>query len=513
MFIPRVKNDSFNLMDSGLFGNIVKKDYKAIGFMSGYTMLDYPTAHTEYNGNDMAILPNGGFFPRIYTVFGVSETGKTTTLIQVGGSIVDSCWGSTLVFVDAEGNTTPERIKSLNNWSDSDYRKKCLYYPPSPHISIDDTYNLIRKIAHSKASKGDKIKVTTPYKDIYTGEFIKVYPPTVVIVDSVPSLVISNTAEEAIDGKKEYKDIEKVVNNIDGMRQAKEHTNFLNKVKGTLDEFNIILLLINHLTKEPPMSMFDKPKKHHPGFKAGEKLKCGDEQIYQSFGLIRISQKELIDDRNPVYGDDIRGYVNSLDHVKNKSNVSANEFKYVFDKLTGIRPELTDFECLYDKKIGVEGSPSAMFLTILPEIKFTRKSIISKCENNPILPRALSFMTKYVVGNECVVRNRFGTINLQEFAKMPYHVRVSIIYSMTTPYSCYNINTYGNGPIAEDLMIAARGNQHTNLGNGYVSPVNIDIINNIVNKTNAGYSIVEGSSYDPADHYVKGGAKILPFRK
>jgi len=485
-------------MDSGLFGDIVEKDSKSIGFQSGFTYFDSPTSYIDYDGHTGLILPNGGLFPRIYTVIGESETGKTTAIIQLAGSIVDSCWGATLVFIDAEGNTTPERIKSLNCWDDRAYRQKCMYVPPSPPISINDVYNIIRKIAHAKSSKGDKIKVKTPYKDIYTGKFIEIYPPTVLVLDSIPALIISQTVEEAVDGKKDFKDIEQIASNVDGMREAKDNTNFLRKIKGLLDEFNIIFLQINHVSKEVPMGMFDKPKKYHPHLKAGEKLKGGSEQIFQSFGIFRISQKEMIDDRNPIYGDGIRGYICSLDHVKNKANVSASEFRYVFDKRTGFRPELTDFEYLYDKKIGIAGSPASMFLTILPEIKFTRKNIINKCAEYPVLTRALSFMAKYVIGNDCIVQHKFGDINLDAFARLPLTHRMSIILSMTNPYPRYGLNKFTNDELVDSQNLAAIGDIYTGFGNGYISPVNIDVINKVVDYNDRGYCYTHGNCfYDP----------------
>ena len=504
MFISRTNNAStkknFSILDSGLFDDVINKDSKPIGFSTGFSIIDMPTAYMDTNGMNGTILPNGGLFSRVYTVFGESETGKTTSFIQICGSMVDNCPGANLVFVDAEGNTTPERIKSLNCWNDMEYRNKCVYIPPHPSITINDVYNIIRKIGYAKNTQGEKIKIETPYKDIYTGKFIKVFPPTILLLDSIPSLVISQTEEEAVDGKKEFKDIEKISNNIDGMREAKDNTNFLRKIKGLLDEYNIIFIQINHLSKEVPMGMFDKPKKFHPHLKAGEKLKGGNEQIYQSFGLFRVSQKEMIDERNPMYGDGIRGYINSFDHVKNKSNVSATDFRYVFDKRTGFRPELTDFEYIYDKKIGVSGSPAAMYLTILPEVKFTRKNLIEKCNDNPILPRAISFMANYAMGNEMILLGKQGDLNLERFAEMPIHWRISIIMNMSIPYPRYGLNSFDNSHFEEAYKYVAHGNIYTGMNDTYISPVNIDVINNISKNYSNGYCYAaEGSVYDPLD--------------
>jgi len=494
MFIGRPKDPKY-ILESNMFGDIGTEECKAIGHMSGFTYFDYPTAYKDKNIDTGLILPNGGLFPRIYSAIGESGTGKTTTMVQLGGSIVDRCWGAMLVFVDAEGNTTPDRIMTLNRWSESEFRQKCRYIPPSPPISIGDVYDVIRRIAHSKSAKKDKFKVVTPYADV-SGKHIEIYPPTVVIVDSIPALVIAQTQEEQVDGKKEFKAIDKMSENMDGMREAKDNTAFLRKVKGVLDEYNIILILINHLSKEVPMGMFDRPKSYHPNLKAGEKLKGGYEQIYQSFGMWRIAKKETIDDRNPIYGDSIRGSVNALDLIKNKSNVSANEFRFVFDKRTGYRPELSDFEYLLAKKFGIEGSPMSMYITILPEIKFTRKNLIDKCLENPILSRAISFVAKYHMGNDVIIMNQFGELDLKRFANMPIEWRMSIILSMTSPYPRYGIKDLGEYAYYNEQALAAVGDMYTGLGDGYVSPTNVDIIKKLVEYSENGYCECEGSHYD-----------------
>jgi len=499
MFItPKKPTESFNILDSGLFSDVIGIDNKSIGAMTGFTYFDIPTAYEDINGLDGNILPNGGFHPRVYTGFGESETGKTTLYIQIGGAIADSCPGANYVHIDAEGNTTPERIMSLNRWDNKTFRQKCMYIPPSPPITIERVMDIIRKIAHAKDARGEKMKVQTAYTDMYTGEFIKVFPPTFVLLDSIPALVVKATMEEEIDGKKEFKEMEAIGGNVDGLREAKANTSFLRKVKPILDKYNIIFVQINHISKDVPMSMFDKPKKYHPGMKAGEKLNGGKEQVFQSFGLHRIMQKEMLDARNPIYGDDINGYINTLDHVKNKSNVSSSEYRYVFDKRTGFRPELSDFEYLYTNKVGVEGSPAAMFMSILPEIKFTRRNLIAKCHEYPILSRAISFTAKYHMGNHMIVKKRFGEINLKKFAELPFYIRTSVIVSMTIPYPHYNLREFGNDEMVGTQMDAWYGNMFTGLGNGYVSPCNVNILQEIMHNHEQGTMRgVKGSVYDP----------------
>lgn len=484
MFISKNKNANISVLDSDLFKDIFSQNSKLIGHLSGFTCFDYPTAYCDTSDVDGMLNANGGFFPRIYEVIGESETGKTSLLVQLGGSIVNNYCGSNMIFIDSEGNCGPERIKSLNNWNDYEYSNKCVYIPPSPPITVNRVYDIIRRVAHSKSNKKGKIELITPYINPYTGKFIEIYPPTIVILDSIPSLVISQSLEESVDGDKDFKSIDQIASNVDGMREAKENTNFLRKVKGLLDEYNIILFMVNHIAKEVSMGMFDKPKKFHPHLKPGEKLKGGNEQIFQAFGLFRISQKEMIDERNPIYGDSIFGYVNSIDIIKNKGNVSGISFPYVFDKRTGYRHELSDFELLFQRKFGISGSPLSMYMTILPEIKFTRKTLVNKCEEYPLLARAINFTAKYCLGNEMVVHNRFGELDLIKFSQMPIEWRTSILFSSTRPYPGYTDN------LDEFLQLqyqALNGSIFTGYGQDYIDPINVDKLKRITSLSEKGY--------------------------
>ncbi len=508
MFISAPTNNKktqkpFNILSSGLFEELVSKDSKNIGLMSGFTHFDYTTAYKDFNHDNNTFLPNGGMFPRIYSCIGESGTGKTTTMIQVAGSIADRYWGGTLMFIDAEGNTTPERIKSLCHWDDIKFREKCVYIPPSPPITINDVYNYIRKICHAKDKQMKNIKCTTPFRDIYSHEKIEMLPPTIVILDSVPALVIAQALDDLIDGKKDFKDVEKIAQNVDGLREGKDNTSFLRKVKPFLDKYNISLVLINHLTKELPMGMFDRPKKFHPNLKAGEKLKGGSEQIYQSFALYKMTPRKPISDFDPIFGKDIRGNIVSLELIKNKSQVSSSDYRFIFDKKTGFRPEISDFHYLFESKFGVSGSPASMKLDILPEVTFTRKTLLDKCKQYPILSRAISFTAKYYMGNELIMGKCFGELDLKKFGELPIEIRTNVICNTTIPYPGYVAGDYLDDDAVEQMLeISAKGDIQTSFEErfgGYVSPINVDVLKTVVDNHDKGMMSPINGYYDPFD--------------
>ncbi len=491
----------FSIMDSGLFDNVTKVDNKVIGYKTGFTFFDIPTAHHDVNV-DGYIEPNGGLYPRINTTIGESGTGKTTMMIQISGAVCDKYPGAQLMMIDIEGNTTPQRIRDLNHWDINEYKRKCIYIPPNDQIDINVIYNYVRKICHAKAKAGEAAMMDTPYRDAYTGKIIRIFIPTIVIVDSIPAINISKSEEERVNVKGEFKEVDKISSNMAAAHEAAANTYFLKKVKPDLAKYNVILININHLVKEMSLSMFDFPKKYHPNLKPGEKLKGGGEQIFQSFTIFKGTPRKAINERNPVYGDEIRGSFVSMELIKNKANVSATEYAVVFDKATGMKPELSDFELLFNAKFGTGGSPVATYLEILPEIKFSRKTLLKQCRKYPLLPRAIAFTAKYYLANKLITKYAFGELDLKRFALLPMDIRTNMILTMTNPYPGYVKGKFHSPEAYDDMMRASlRGSMLTGFGiSQYISPANVNIAQKIISNEEGGYAFGEKLNfYDPGD--------------
>ena len=486
----RDKGVAFNLLNTDLMKEVREVDNRVIGNKTGFTQFDYPTSSRDIDGDTGFILPNGGPYPRIHSFIGESGAGKSTIVLQIAGGIVDSFPGSTLVDIDPEGNTSPRRIMDVCHWGEQEYKNKCILVDNKEPISILTVYNHIRRIAFIKEKNKKKLLVDTPYTDMYTGKKIQIYPPTVVVLDSVPALSLLKDEEETVEGKREFKELEKMVENIAGMHEGRDNTSFLKKVSSFLAKYNIILFAINHLSKDTPMSRFDIPKKYHPNLKAGEKLKGGKEWIFQSHSFYRLDISSPIDDRNPDYGDKIRGNYVRLTLIKNKGNVSKTTFTIVFDTRTGLRPELSDFQFLFENKIGWSGSPMSMRLDILPEISFTRKTLYGKCQQHPELSRAISYTVKSILAEKLITLGEEPMLDLEALSNLPLEERLAIIYSGTIPYSGF----YDGGweyveRMVESLKKASMGRDTTGIpGDTYISPANSGYINDIARDINDGYT-------------------------
>ncbi len=424
---------------------------KIISTPTGFTAIDLLGATIE---NDINLIPvlNQGICNKFYMNTGESGTGKSTLKIQT------SCYGvdywnskypetepSDLIVIDSEDFTNSNRVITLSHW-DPDYLNRHLSLRKDTDIT--DIYNLILKIADMKAKNKDTYYVETDILDI-TGSRVKTWIPTFILIDSLAA-VKAGVGLENVDRDKtgEIKEMN-ITQNIDAMREAKENTGFIMKVKPLCNEYGIILSIINHITKDNSMSMFDVPKRYLITLKPGEKLRGGYELIYQAYGIDRLTLKEkLTPDRNPVYGENVNGGIMEYTYLKSKNKGEGIPYRLVMDKNDGYKPELSDFEYLYNNNYGFTGAGIGISLTILPEIKFSKKNLEEKCHEHTELARALQFTARAHIIATLLMEKTEGP-NLDFIRDMDYDQRIAYIFAYTTRYP-----GYGHQPIPAELAEA-----------------------------------------------------------
>jgi len=441
------------LIDSLRNSGVLKlnENSKVFSTPTGFTAIDLLGATIEFNSNFFPVL-NQGKTDKFYMNTGESGTGKTTLAIQSACYGVDY-WNSKypdtepsdLILFDSEDFTTANRVITLSHW-DPQYMNRHLSLRKDNNLK--DIYNLILKIADMKAKNKDTYYVETDMIDI-TGKKLKTWVPTFIIIDSLAA-VKAGIGLDNVDRDKagEIKEME-ITQNIDAMREAKENTGFIMKVKPICNEYGIELAIINHITKDNSMSMFDIPKRYLITLKPGEKLRGGYELIYQAYGIDRLTLKEkLTSDRNPVYGENIEGGIMEYTYLKSKNKGEGIPYRLIMDKNDGYKPELSDFEYLYNNNFGFSGAGIGISLDILPEIKFSRKNLEEKCHEHPELARALQFTARAHIINDLLLERK-DPPNLDFIRDMEYNQRIAYIFAYTTRYP-----GYGHQPIPTELAEA-----------------------------------------------------------
>lgn len=399
---------------------------------TNFNLLDIQTGSITKNIHDILVI-NGGVPPKWNSNIGSSGTGKTSLSFAEAASIVNNYVNSFFYFYDNEGNTPISRMRMLTGWSDSYIARKVRYFGEGKGPL--DILNQILEIVEMKKANRKHLLIGSGIRDI-NGAEIKIYPPTPILIDSIATLKFAGVDELEHDKKGNLKEKTELFNNIDGMRDARAIKVFIDRVKPFLTEYNIPIMAINHFTKEVQMSMFDRPDKKHPNLKAGMKMKGGDEIMFQSYTMREQTGKGGIDDRDPKYGDEIRGADVQVRYIKNKANVSNVPHNMVFDYKTGYRPELSDFEYIAAAKYGFSGSPMAYRLDIYPEISFTRKTLLDKCKTDEMFARSLSFTARNKMIYDMILMKEAPDLSVIT-EKMTDEFRYAYVYAHTKRYPFY----------------------------------------------------------------------------
>lgn len=404
---------------------------------TGMTLFDVLNANFERDRNRNYTILNGGFQAKAYTLLGESSTGKSTLAIQWAAACVDFVNSiypgvSDLVFFDIEKYFHYERIKQITGWTDKDVFEKLVLYH-NEKTNIVDVFNEIKKICDLKEQKRKEVTITTPIYNL-TGLPHHELAPTFVIIDSIAMLTRVPEFEHKKTG--ELYEEESMGQNTEAMRDALENTKFIKKVKPLLSKYNIILLMVNHITNDVVMSRYENPKKYLPFLKPGQKVVGGKELIYQSASIMEIVGGERLHGDKLKYGPEIHGSINKLTFKKNKNGFEGIDYPIVLSAAMGYMYELSDFELITEEKYGISGIGSYQ-LSILPEAGNIKKSnCYEKCQENPLLARAIQFTAKTYLIYTMVYRK--DPPDLEALVEgMSYDDRIKMILAYTTSYPKY----------------------------------------------------------------------------
>ena len=459
------------LKNSGVID--VSNNSKCVSSPTGFTAVDMLGATAEIDVYGRPVV-NGGVSTRFYMKTGQSGQGKTTLAIQSCCNSV-KWWNdrypqepADFIMIDSEDNTTIDRVMDLSHWT-PDYINR--HFTLRKDVNLKDMYNFLLKLVDVKKKNKDQYYVETPILNI-DGKPLYAWAPTFILIDSIAAVKSGVGIEDAERDKAgELKEVE-ISGNIDAMREAKLNTDFIMKMKPLCNQYGIYLSLINHITQEQKMSMFDIPKRYLVALKPGEKLRGGFELIYQAYGIDRLTMKEKLDMRNPIYGEDIDGFIAEYMYIKSKNHGEAVPYRMVIDKRRGYMPELSDFEYLYSVGFGIGGAGASLYMLILPEIKFSRKTLLQKCKEYPELARAIEFTAKFYIMNNLV-------LNLPEmpdftiFTSLPIVERLKYIYQYSFTYSGYD--PYDISKENEESLAIAKYNPNNDFkvdrSNSYIDPL------------------------------------------
>jgi hypothetical protein len=477
---------------------------------TGFNVYDIYSGHLTQNTMGYSVL-NGGIFPRLCNIIGESATGKTSKAIKDVSRAIDSIWSkygsgySEMYFLDPEEHTNLKRILSLSDWSPAEFTNKCNFSQNS--LSLVDLTNLILRIYDTKIKYKNDFLLPSGLKDIY-GKEIMFLAPTFIILDSVAS-VNPNGIDNIIERDKmgDIKEISSLGSNMEGAQDVRAWTIFVRKIKHFLDEGNINLTCINHKVKDMNIDPYAKRIRYLPFLDIGEKIKGGQEFIYQSYQIFYILGGKKIDEKDPIYGHEIDGLAVNTYFPKNKANIEGVHFPMVFNKSTGYHPELSDFEYLFQTRYGLQGAAKFSF-DVLPEVQFSRKTYLDVIEEYPALARATAFTARIAATYAMQYFRR--PPSLSDFSNIPLKDRMALLYAYTESYGKHqNFSEAVHYDQCEKIAIE---NRHYIMMNFNQNKKNVALNEIDLSLVQRGYSVPSPSFVDPynIDEHTDGFSSFPP---
>lgn len=264
----------------GLF----KASQTSVSYRTGFLPFDYRNGYAvEVRDLDENLIDTyhslgivGGTF---VTIVGKSATAKTTFAIQMASAIVKPFESGLVQHFDLEQALNYTRIKNVNGWTQQELRDK--YILKQEDNYINDIFDAVIEIATAKEENPEDFKYDSGLRDEF-GDPIRLYVPTVMIVDSIPTLASKDKGKMELEGS------------TYANRAAKDIAQFYKRLMPVIKKYNIIVVAINHINtkieinpmmKTQPQVMYMKMDESLPGGNAPQLDRGACKAIYRKILL------------------------------------------------------------------------------------------------------------------------------------------------------------------------------------------------------------------------------------
>lgn len=357
----------------GLF----RSDDNTISFPTGFHALDYANGYyqtVKING-EYKHIRRLGIPPGFTTIIGSSGVGKSTFCLGAGWNIVKRFSNGQFIYVDCEKTMTKQRIIEVTGASPEDPRITLM----KERTAIEDVLELLDEICERKEANKSEIQIEIKDQSL-DGKPYKIYPPTVVVIDSLPSF-----------NGRDYDDTS-LGSNVDGMRGAKDVSRFFTNCLDNATKYNIVFLVVNHIRPKAEMNPYAQPPKGLMMLGQAEQLPRGAVAQYYSTTYFRINSKRS--DAYTIEDNGFTGFKCIIQLAKTKSNVVGTSFPVAFTG-DGFDPYYSIYE--FANSIGlIKGRNPYLYFEGLEDLKFNRKDFVPRMKfEEGFGPRVMAVMRPY----------------------------------------------------------------------------------------------------------------------
>lgn len=346
----------------GLF----KDSRTSISYKTGFLPFDYMNGYlVQVRGDDESLLGEyasvgltGGTF---LTVVGKTGVAKTTWTIQVAYNMVKNYDNAFVLVYDLEQALNMTRIKAITGASQKELRDKIVLKQAQNYI--EDIFDAVMAIAKEKADNPDDYKYKTGLKDEF-GDDIVTYVPTVVVIDSLPTLESSSSSSE-------------MEGDMAANRMAKKVTQFYSRLMPVIKEYNITVCAINHIKDKIEINPFSKTQAQVMYLKQNESVPRGHAALYYANNLLKfVSSGKFKEEDDGFDGFEIR-----VEILKSRTNKSGKACTLIYNQYTGFDPLLTLLRFAEDNDL-VEGRNPYRYFKGYKDIKFDSRKFHEEVAKN-----------------------------------------------------------------------------------------------------------------------------------
>ena len=357
-------------------------------YSTGFLPLDYVNGFwhnwVDKNGVTHNTPITGLLGGRYVTIFGTSSTGKTTLGDIIGWNIVSEIIkdpnthvvvpkyeNGIFMHIDIERTAIMQRLLDVTGADKYDER----FILNNQHTSIEDVMDIIEKICTEKEALGDEAKYEIDGEMFGSDKPIKVYEPTVLLLDSLPSFVPRDAKLDILEGQ------------MATNRDVAAISQFYMKELSRLQEYNIMVIAINHIKPKPNVNIYDRPLPQLMMLKDSESLPRGQAPIFYATSLFRLNQCG----KSKMYTTEehgFEGFKAILQVAKSKTSFVGGEIPMTFNAQIGYDPIYSLFE-FADASEMVGGRNPNLYIKGAEAYKFSRKTFREKFINDEMFQAAI----------------------------------------------------------------------------------------------------------------------------
>ena len=385
------------------FGGLFSTNGMTDSYKTGIAVLDYMLGYTMdiYDENNVRVKqePVIGIQGGCYVMdIGKSSTAKTSLMLFIAAMIVRPFEHSFILHYDLEQAMNITRAKNMTRFTISQMKKQ--YVLRQENSTMEEIKLMLMNIYKEKIDNPKLYKYDSGKLNEF-GEPIVVYQPTVVLIDSIPSL----TVEHSENNTKEWKKLEEITSQTERMRLTAEIGRMYTDLLPYLRAANIVVISINHIRVNPQMGivpsaaelLYLKQDEAMPGGKTPPYL------AHYLFKNVAVGSMKYTKEKDGFDGFGIQLLV-----VKARSNNNGQIITLIFDKLRGVSPIRTNIE--YAKENGlVGGNINSMYFINEKDKKFPLRTVEEYFAEHPEMYK---IMYDHIIP---VLETKLGTVSdLQE---------------------------------------------------------------------------------------------------